>query len=236
MFAPSRITRGNRILDSLPHEEFARLAPNLELVEMAQGDIVYITGDDIQFAYFPIKGLLSLVSTTETGSTIEVAMVGTEGGVGLPVILRNHMIPYEVTVQLPTLALRIRAKALQEEFDRGQKLHDFVLRYLNVLFAQISQSIICNRFHTLDATLSRWLLTVQDRVNADHLDLTQETISNSLGVPRTAVTTAAGTLQKAGIIRYSRGKISILDRAGLEAKSCECYRMIRNEFAHFLKK
>src|SRR5215216_995587 len=230
MSAPARITRGNRILDSLPHEEFARLVPYLELVELEKGDIVYITGDDIQFAYFPIKGLLSLVSTTETGSTIEVAMVGSEGAVGLPVILGKHNVPYEVTVQLPTLAIKIRAKALQEEFDRGQKLHDFVLRYLNVLFAQISQSIICNRFHSLDATLSRWLLTVQDRVNSDHLDLTHETIANSLGVPRTAVTMAAGALQKAGIIRYSRGKISILDGARLEAKSYECYRIIRNEF------
>jgi CRP-like cAMP-binding protein len=235
MIAATRTSFGNRILDSLPHEEFVRLLPHLELVVLEKGEIVYITGDDIQFAYFPINGLLSLVSTTETGSTIEVAMVSSEGAVGLPVILGKNNVPYEVTVQFPTSALKIRAKALQEEFDRGQKLQDFVLRYLNVLFAQISQSIICNRFHSLDATLSRWLLTVQDRINSDHLDLTQETISNTLGVPRTAVTTAAGALQKAGIIRYSRGKISILDRAGLEKKSCECYRIIRSEFAHFLK-
>jgi len=227
---------GNRILDALPYEEFARLVPHLDEVSLEKGDIVYVTGDDIEFAYFPINGLLSLVSTTETGSTIEVAMVGREGGVGLPVILRNHLTPFEVTVQFPTVALKIRAKALQEEFERGQKLHDFVLRYLNVLFAQISQSSICNRFHHLEATLSRWLLTVQDRVNSDHLELTQKTISNALGVPRTAVTTAAGALQRDGIIRYSRGKISILDRPGLEARSCECYRIIRNEFGHFLKK
>jgi CRP-like cAMP-binding protein len=236
MVAAVRVSMGNRILDALPYEEFARLVPHLDEVSLEKGDIVYVTGDDIEFAYFPINGLLSLVSTTETGSTIEVAMVGREGGVGLPVILRNHLTPFEVTVQFPTVALKIRANALQEEFERGQKLHDFVLRYLNVLFAQISQSSICNRFHHLEATLSRWLLTVQDRVNSDHLELTQKTISNALGVPRTAVTTAAGALQRDGIIRYSRGKISILDRPGLEARSCECYRIIRNEFGHFLKK
>lgn len=235
MVAASRVSMGNRILDSLPQEEFARLVPSLEKVVLEKGDIVYLTGDDIQYAYFPVEGLLSLVSTTETGSTIEVAMVGSEGGVGLPVILRSQTITYDVAVQFTTIALKTKAKALQEEFDKGQKLHEFVLRYLNVLFAQISQSIICNRFHTLDAALSRWLLTVQDRIDSDHLELTHETISNTLGVPRTAVTMAAGTLQKAGIIRHSRGKISILDRPGLEAKSCECYRIIRNEFGHFLK-
>ena len=234
MVAALRTSRGNRILDSLPHEEFVRLVPNLEPVQLEKGDIVYLTGDDIRYAYFPINGLLSLVSTTTSGSTIEVAMVGSEGGVGLPVILKTHMMHYEVAVQFATKALKIRAKALQEEFERGQTLHDFVLRYLNVLFAQISQSLICNRFHNLDATLSRWLLTVQDRVNSDYLDLTHETISNTLGVPRTAITKAAGDLQREGIIRYSRGRISILNRAGLEAKSCECYRMVRDEFGHFL--
>lgn len=225
----------NRILGALPHEEFAHLQPYLEEVNLEKGEILYLTGDTIEYAYFPEKGLFSLVSTTETGSSIEVAMIGREGGVGLPVILRNHQIPYEVSVQCTTVAHRIRAQTLQEEFDKGQTLHELMLRYLNVLFAQISQSLICNRFHTLDATLSRWLLTVQDRVNSDHLDLTHETISNTLGVPRTAVTMAAGALQKAGIIRYSRGKISILNRARLEARSCECYRMIRDEFDHFLK-
>lgn len=236
MLAASRqLDMRNRILGALPHEEFAHLQPYLEEVNLEKGEILYLTGDAIEYAYFPEKGLFSLVSTTETGSSIEVAMIGREGGVGLPVILRNHQIPYEVSVQCTTVAHRIRAQTLQEEFDKGQTLHELMLRYLNVLFAQISQSLICNRFHTLDATLSRWLLTVQDRVNSDHLDLTHETISNTLGVPRTAVTMAAGALQKASIIRYSRGKISILDRAKLEARSCECYRMIRDEFDHFLK-
>ena len=235
MLAPSRVpSTGNRILSPLPHEEFARLARDLERVELKQGELIYLTGDKIDYAYFPEQGLLSLVSTTETGSTLEVAMVGSEGGVGLPLILGNRMIPYEVTVQFTTVALRIRAKTLQEEFDRGKTLHQVVLRYLNVLFAQISQSSICNQFHTLDEKLGRWLLTVYDRVNSESLNLTHEMIANTLGVPRTAITMAAGNLQKKGLIRYSRGKIFILDRAELEANSCECYRIIRDQLRDFL--
>jgi CRP-like cAMP-binding protein len=232
--ASTRLVMRNRILAALPHEEFTRLQPHLKSVHLEKGEVVYLTGDDIQYLYFPNSGLLSLLSTTETGATIEVAMVGNEGAVGLPAILRNPMISYEVTVQLTTEAFKISTSVLQQEFDKGETLHEFVLRYLNVLIAQISQSSICNRFHTLDEKLSRWLLMVQDRVNSDNLNLTQETISHTLGVPRTAVTVAAGALQRAGIIRYSRGKIFILDRARLEAKSCECYRIIRDELGHFL--
>jgi CRP-like cAMP-binding protein len=237
MLAPSTVPSiGNRILSFLPHEEFGRLVPHLETVVLKKGEIIYLTGDHIEYAYFPENGLLSLVSTTETGSTLEVAMVGSEGGVGLPVILGNRTIPYEVTVQFTAVALRIRAKALQDEFDKGKTLHEFVLRYLNVLFAQIFQSSICNQFHTLDEKLGRWLLTVHDQVNSDSLNLTQEIISNTLGVPRTAITMAAGNMQRAGLIRYSRGRIFILDRARLEAKSCECYRILREQLGQFLNK
>jgi CRP-like cAMP-binding protein len=236
MLASSRqLSAENRILGPLPQEEFARLVPYLEPVELKKGEIVYITGDDIEYAYFPENGLLSLVSITETGSSMEVAMVGNEGGVGLPVILSDHM-PYEVTVQFTTKAFKIRAKTLREEFDKGQALHELVLRYLSVLIAQISQGSICNRFHCREQALRRWLLTVQDRVNSNSLDLTQEIISNALGIPRTAVTKAAATMQRDGLIRYHRGKIIILDRAKLEADSCECYRIIRDQLRHFLNK
>ena len=224
----------NKILGALPREELAHLLPHLEEVRLEKGETVYLTGDNIKHAYFPKNGLLSLVFTTETGSTVEVASVASEGVVGLPVILKNHVIPYEVTVQFPAEAWKITAKRLQEEFDKGKTLHEYVLRYLNVLIAQICQSSICNRFHPLNKSLSRWLLTVQDRVDSDNLNLTHETISHSLGVPRTAVTGAAGDLQKEGIIRYMRGNIAILDRARLEEKSCECYRIIRDELDHFL--
>ena len=225
----------NRILSALPHEEFARLLPYLEQVNLEKGEIVYLTGDNIEHTYFPESGLLSLLFTTETGSTVEVASVGSEGVVGLPVMLRNQMTPYDVTVQFTTEACKIKSKQLQEEFNKGKALHDFVLRYLNVLMAQISQSSLCNRFHTLDEALSRWLLTVRDRINSDNLNITHETISHNLGVPRTAVTAAAGELQREGIIRYMRGKISILDRARLEDKSCECYRIMCDQLCQFPK-
>jgi CRP-like cAMP-binding protein len=236
MFAVSRpeVVR-NRILAALPHQEFARMQPHLERVHLEKGEVIYISGDNIRYAYFPDDGLLSLLSTTESGSTVEVAMVGNEGVVGLSTILKNRVIPYEVIVQLTTEAFRIRAEALQEEFSKGQALQELILRYLNVLITQISQASICNRFHTLETALSRWLLIAQDRVNLDALNLTQEIISHALGVPRTGVTTAAGALQRAGLIRYSRGKIVILDRGGLEANSCECYRILHHEFHHFIE-
>jgi CRP-like cAMP-binding protein len=230
-----QLARRNRILAALPDEEFARLLPHFESVHLEKGEIVYLTGDHIQYAYFLDSGLMSFLSTTETGSTIEVAMVGNEGLVGLPVILRNRITSYQVTVQFTSDALKLRAEVLQEEFDRGETLHEWVLRYINVLINQIAQSSICNRFHSFEKTLSRWLLTVHDRVNSDSLNLTHETISHALGVPRTAVTMAAGALQRAGVIRYSRGKIFILDHPRLEAHSCECYRIIDNELRHFLK-
>ena len=236
MLAPSthRSTK-NRILSSLPHEEFARLIPHLEEVKLEKDETIYITGDHIKYVYFPEGGLLSLVSITETGSLLEVAMIGNEGGVGLPVILRSPATPYDVTVQFTTVAYRIKAKALQDEFDKKEgALQGFILRYLNFLILQITQSSLCTRYHRLDEALSRWLLTVQDRVKLDILDLTHEQIADALGVPRTAVTKAAGEMQRKGLIRYSRGRIVILDREGLAAHSCECYRVIRHQLDEFL--
>lgn len=236
MLAVSKhVAIGNRILGSLPYEDLERLLPHLTPVRLERGEVVYINGDRIRDCYFLNSGLLSLLSSTEMGSTVEVAMVGNEGIVGLPVILKNRIFPYEVTVQIETEALRIRAEDLQAEFDRGRALQDLMLRYLNVLIAEISQSSLCHRFHTLEAALSRWLLMAQDRLNTNSLNLTQEIISNSLGVPRTGVTMAAGSLQRAGVISYRRGKIVILDRAQLEMKSCECFRIIHDELNHFLR-
>jgi len=224
----------NRILGALPNEEYGRIAPYLSAVRFEKDDVIYRSEDPIDFVYLPESGLISLLSTTETGSTIEVAMLGKEGVVGLPIILKNRIIPYDVKVRFRSDALKIKAEIFQEEFDKGQVLHEFVLRYLNVMIMQISQSSICNRFHTIEATLSRWLLTVQDQTSSNTLDLTQKVISEALGVPRTGVTVAAGALQTAGAIRYSRGKIVILDRVRLESHSCECYRIIRDELDHFL--
>ena len=224
----------NRILGVLPDGELGRIVPHLEPVTLEKDQMIYLSGDNIEYVYLPVSGILSLLSITETGSTIEVAMVGREGVVGLPVILNNNEIPYEVSVRFATEAYRIRAEIFKEEFSLCQTLQESVLRYLNFLITQIAQSSICNRFHSLEETLSRWLLTVHDRADTDTLELTQQVISDALGVPRTGVTVAAGSLQRGGAIRYSRGKIVILDRSRLEATSCECYRIIREELRHLL--
>lgn len=235
MFAVStQVAIGNRILAALPAEQFDRLQPHLSTIRLERDDVLYLTGDEIRYVYFPTSGLMSLLSTSETGSTVEVAMVGNEGIVGLPVILKNKMSPFEVTVQTEADAYKIKAEELQEEFDRCEGLHELILRYLNMQFAEISQSSLCHRFHTVEQALGSWLLMAQDRLNADSLNLTQEIISHALGVPRTGVTMAAGALQRAGLIRYSRGKIVIIDRARLEANSCECFRIIHDELSHFL--
>ena len=225
---------GNRILAALPQEQFARLVPHLSTVRLERDEVVYITGDQIRYVYFPINGLMSLLSTTEAGSTVAVAMVGNEGIIGLPVILKNKLIPYEVTVQTASEAYRIRAEELQHEFEKGEALHELILRYLNMLISEISQSALCHRFHTVEEALGRWLLMAQDRLNTESLHLTQEIISHALGVPRTGVTMAAGSLQRAGLIRYSRGKIMILDRERLAKNSCECFRIVHHELSHFL--
>ena len=224
---------GNKILRALPQNEFGRLAEHLERVHLEKGEVVYITGDTIRYAYFPINGLLSLVSTTEIGASIELAGVGNEGMVGLAMITKSRTILYDVTVPVATDAWRIKVEILQEEFDRIEGLHDLMLSYVNMLLTQISQSSVCHRFHTLEEALSNWLLVARVRVNSNTLNLTQELISNALGVPRTGVTMAAGSLQRAGLIRYSRGKIVILDPAKLEDKACECYRIIRDNISQF---
>lgn len=224
---------GNKILRALPQHEFSRLVQHLERVHLEKGEVVYRVGDTIRYAYFPLNGLLSLVSITETGESIELAMVGNEGMAGLAMITKTRTISYDITVPVATDAWRIKVEVLQEEFDRREGLHDLMLSYVNMLMTQISQSSICHRFHTLEEALSNWLLVVRVRVNSNTLNLTQELISNALGVPRTGVTMAAGSLQKAGLIRYSRGKIVILDPAKLEDKACECYRIIRDNINEF---
>jgi len=229
-----QITTKSRILAALPPSEFARIQPQLERVYLEKGKLVYLTGDRIRYVYFPVDGLLSLTSATETGSTVEVAMVGNEGAVGLPVILKKGMMSYEVSVQIPVDAFRIKAEVLQEEFDRGERLQAHMLAYTHVLMAQIAQLSICNRFHTIEKALGRWLLMAQDYANTKSLNLTQENIAHAIGVPRTAITMAAGNLQRAGIIRYSRGNIEILDREALETNSCECYGILHKERQHFL--
>jgi CRP-like cAMP-binding protein len=228
------IAFGNRLLAALPREEYARLAPHLELVRLTPGKILYNAGDLVRHAFFPKAGMICLLSTTESGRTIEVGMIGNEGTSGIAIILRGAVTPCRVMVQLAGNAVRVRADVLRAEFNRGGRFQDLLLRYTHTLLVQIAQSAACNSFHTVEERLCRWLLVSRDRVQADTIHLTQEFLSLMLGVPRTSVTMIAGSLQKQGLIKYSRGKISILDRRRLEAVSCECYRVVRTEIGTFL--
>jgi CRP-like cAMP-binding protein len=231
---PPGSTFGNRLLTALPRQEYARLSPHLELVRLVPGKILYDAADTVRHAYFPKAGMICLLSMTESGRTIEVAMIGNEGMAGIPIILRSAAAPYQVMVQLAGNAMRIRADALREEFNRGGHLQDLLLRYTHSVLVQIAQSAACNGFHTVEERLCRWLLVCRDRVQSDTIYLTQEFLSHMLGVPRTTVTMVASAVQKKGVIEYSRGKITIVDRRALEAASCECYRLVRKGLADFL--
>lgn len=224
----------NGLLAALPREEYERLSPHMELVRLKPGRILYHPGDAVRHAYFPKGGMICLLSTTESGRTIEVGMIGDEGMAGIPIILRSRTAPYQVMVQLAGNALRIRGDALSAEFNRGGKLQDLLLRYTHTLLIQVAQSAACNRFHTAEERLCRWLLVSRDRVRADTIHLTQEFLSHMLGVPRTSVTMIAGALQREGLIRYGRGKITLLDQRRLEAAACECYRRVREGLEQFL--
>jgi CRP-like cAMP-binding protein len=224
----------NHLLAALPREEYARLAPHLEVVRLPAGRVLCEAGSGIRHLYFLKGGMASLLSITEDGHSVEVGMIGNEGVVGLPAVLGVDSAPYKVVMQLSGNALRIRADALRAEFVRGGRLQGLLLRYMHTLLTQISQSAACNRYHTMKARLCRWLLISRDRAHTNTLLLTQEFLSQMIGAPRSRVTLVAGDLQRAGLIRYSRGKIIILDRRALEAQSCECYRIVREQMNHFL--
>lgn len=224
----------NLVLAALPRSEYERLRPFLQTVKLAQGKVLYNAGDTIRHVYFLKGGMASLLSLTEDGSSVEVGMMGNEGMVGIPVILRMGTAPYQVVVQLSANAERLRSDVLHTEFNRGGRLQDLLLHYMHTLLTQISQSAACNRFHTVEERLCRWLLISRDRIQTEYIPLTQEFLSQMMGSPRTSVTAIAGNLQRAGLIRYSRGKVRIIDQPGLEAASCECYRIVREEISHYL--
>ena len=221
----------NRLIAALPRVELERLMPYLERVHLPRGEVLFEAGELIRYAHFPLNGVVSLLGMTEEGETVEVAMVGDEGMLGVPIILRAGITPHRCMVHIPADALRIRSEVLKLEFNRDGKLQDLLLRFTHAFIAQVSQSAICNRFHTVEARLGRWLLVIYDRVRRETFYLTQEFISHMLGTPRTVVTVAANKLQDAGFIRYRRGKITIRDREGLESAACECYRV---EISHFV--
>ncbi|MBD1866954.1 Crp/Fnr family transcriptional regulator [Cyanobacteria bacterium FACHB-471] len=224
----------NHLLAALPDEDYQRLLPHLEEVQLPLRKILYEPGETLSAVYFPNNAMVSLVATMEDGATVEVGLVGAEGVIGLPIVLGGKATVYQAIVQLPGTGTRLDADIFKAEFERGEYLQRLVLLYTQALLTQVSQNAVCNRLHTIDERLGRWLLSVQDSLEADELPLTQEFISQMLGTRRASVTVAAGSLQEQGIISYSRGKITILNRERLREKSCECYNVISGEFNRLL--
>jgi CRP-like cAMP-binding protein len=219
----------NRILAALPQDEVTRLRPELERIDLALGDQVYESGGRLEYVWFPISCIVSLIYTMEDGAAAEMGLVGNDGMVGIALFMGGDTMPNCAVVQLGGRAIRMKAKTLQSEFLRGGPLQRLLLRYTQALITQISQTAVCNRLHSVEQRLSRWLLLCHDRAGSNELPMTQEFISNMLGGRRQSVTVAAGRLQDAGLIHYSRGHITIVDRTGLENCVCECYQVVKTE-------
>jgi CRP-like cAMP-binding protein len=229
------MTAGNRLLAALSPELYEKLAPNLKRVSLEQGTILHHPGETIKYLYFPIDCLLSITITMNDGSTAEAGMVGNREVIGVNAFMGGRETTQtQYIVQIAGSAIKADARPLLEEFDRNKDLRDVLLRYIQALIAQISQSTGCNSLHNLDQRLARWLLEAQDRVDSDDLKLTQESIAHMLGVRRAGVTQAAQKLQERGLIRYHRGHVQILEQQGLEALSCECFSVVRNEYDRLL--
>jgi CRP-like cAMP-binding protein len=224
----------NRLLAALPSDEYERLRPGLQQVSFPLGKVVYEFGGQLDYVYFPTTAIVSLLYTMENGASAEMGLTGNDGVVGIALFMGGGTMPNRAVVQSAGDALRMKAKLLQDEFARGGKFQHLLLRYTQALITQISQTAVCNRLHSVDQQLCRWLLLSHDRVQADELIMTQELIADMLGVRREGVTVAAGRLQDAGAISYVRGHIKILNRHKLEETVCECYRVVKNEFDRLL--
>jgi CRP-like cAMP-binding protein len=231
---PRDAVRENRLLAALPEDELERLLPQFELVELAFKQPCYEAGEPIRHVHFPLRGVVSLVAVLQGGGVIEVSTVGNEGMVGLPIFLGAETSPMAAFCQIPGRAARMGAAALREAVRDGAALVRVLHRYTQALMTQLSQSVACNRLHPLQERCARWLLTTHDRAKADEFPMTHEFLAQMLGVRRAGVTEAARALQQAGCIRYHRGRVTIVDRTGLEDVSCECYRIIRAEYDSLL--
>ena len=224
----------NRLLGTLPKKEYERLLPELKRIPLNFGEVLYEPGDTIKHVYFPNDSIVSLLAALSERSTLEVGMVGNEGFAGLPIFMGVNVSQTRALVQGAGSAMRMTSAAVRHEANRLGALHHLLHRYSHSLLTQVSQSVACNRFHSVDARLARWLLMTRDRLGLDQFRLTQDFMSNMLGVRREGVNKAAGTLQTAKLIRYTRGMITILDRRRLEANSCECYAIIKAESDEYL--
>lgn len=234
MTPPHDDPRQNDLLAALPMDEYQRLAPDLEKVDLVLGDSLVESGQTMQHVYFPTDSIVSLLCVMEDGDSTEIAVVGAEGIVGISLFMGGETTPSRAIVQSAGTAYRLKGHLLKDEFYRAGALQGLLLRYTQALLTQMAQTAVCNRHHSLDQQLCRWLLLSLDRLPTNELLMTQELIANMLGVRREGVTESAGKLQKAGLISYHRGRITILDRPGLEARVCECYAVVRKEYERLL--
>lgn len=226
----SRFTpQHNHLLAALPVEVQGRLFPHLELIPLPLGDVLYESGDTLRHVYFPVDAIVSLLYVMESGASAEISVVGNEGLIGVALFMGGESTSSRALVQSGGHAYRLLGQRLKDEFNRHGELLHLILRYTQALITQMAQTAVCNRHHSIDQQLCRWLLLSLDRLPSNKLTMTQELIANMLGVRREGVTDAAGKLQRLGIIEYSRGHITVLDRVGLERLSCECYAVVKKE-------
>ena len=223
----------NKLIAALPPAEWQRWAPLLEPVEMPLGTVLYESGQTLSHVYFPTTAIVSLLYVMENGASAEIAVVGNEGLVGVSLFMGGGSTPSRAVVQSAGQGFRLKAHMLKDEFTRAPVLH-LLLRYTQALITQMAQTAVCNRHHSVDQQLCRWLLLSRDRLQGDELVTTQELIANMLGVRREGVTEGALKLQKDGLIRYARGRITVLDRPGLEQRTCECYAVVKKEYDRLL--
>ena len=232
--SPQHSPNQNHLLAALASADFEPLDADLELVPMRLGDIVYESGEQLQHAYFPTTSIVSLQCVMKSGESAETSGVGCEGVVGIPLFLGGNCTPSSAVVQTAGHAYRLGRRVLLHEFHRASLVRRLFLRYAQALITQTMQTAACNRHHSIEQQLCRWLLSTLDRIDGGELVMTQELISSMLGVRREGITEAAGRLQRAGYIRYRRGHITVLDRSGLETNACECYAVVKNEFRRLL--
>jgi len=226
--------RQNLLLAALSAAQLKRLSRHLELIEMPLGDVLYESGRHLSYVYFPTTSLISLLYVLESGASSQIAVVGNDGVVGVALFMGGETTPSRAVVQSAGEGYRLAAKAIKSEFTRGGPIQGLMLRYTQSLITQMAQTAVCNRHHSVDQQLCRWLLHSMDRLGVPDITMTQELIASMLGVRREGVTEAAGKLQKQGVIRYRRGQIHVLDRRKLERLSCECYEVVRSETARLL--
>jgi CRP-like cAMP-binding protein len=224
----------NLILAALPAKDYRRLLPDLEYLEIGLGRSLYESGGQLQHVYFPVEGIVSLLYVTEGGNSAELAVIGCEGMVGVSLFMGGETTPNRAVVQSSCKAYRLPAQVLKKQFAEGGALQLILLKFTQALITQISQAAVCNLHHSVDQQLCRWLLLSLDRLPENRLQMTQELIANMLGVRRQGVTGSAGKLEREGLITYSRGLITVLDRPGLEKRSCECYAVVKRESERLL--